>query len=134
MLSAMRLDKSESHPLTEMQVMMDVFVQLAKDLMNNQRQMFVQFSSQVGHLSSRIDDMETSSNRSRSRSRSRRSSSQHRFVASEILKLRGLRTTVEGIEDKTNDRLSLREERVQSYPETDEFERSLCHLIFVIRC
>jgi hypothetical protein len=46
-------------------------------------------------------------------------------VAGEILKLRDLPTTVEGIEDERNDRLSLREERVQTSPQTDELERSL---------
>jgi hypothetical protein len=89
--------------------------------MNNQQQM----SIQISYHSSRIDDMETSSNRSRSRSGSRQSSSQRRPVAGENSKLRGLPTTFEGIEDETNNRSSLREERVQTFPKTDELERSL---------
>jgi hypothetical protein len=41
MQSPMRLNKSESHPLTEMQVMMTAFAQLAKDLTNNRQQILV---------------------------------------------------------------------------------------------
>lgn len=79
--SAAQLDISTSHPSTEAQPMMAAFIQLSKDLMSKTDQL----SSQVGHLSFRIDDMETSSNRSRSRSGSRHSS-QHRLVTGENTK------------------------------------------------
>jgi len=134
MKSAVHLDKYTSHSSTEMQVIISILTQLSKDVTNNQQQVSLQInqlSSQIDHLSSRIDNIAT---RSRSRSGSRRSS-QHHFVTSENSKLHGLSTTIESIEDETNDRSSLREERVQresfqhdkiqSSPQADELEKSL---------
>lgn len=82
--STAQLDISTSHPSTEAQPVMVAFIQLSKDLMSKMDEP----SSQVGHLSSRIDDMKIFSSRSRSRFGSRHSS-QHRLVTSENTKFAG---------------------------------------------
>ena len=89
-------------------------------------------------LSSRMDRIETSSNRSRSRSGSRHSSP-HRPVASENSKFRGLPTTVEDTEDEADvhrepiqygewnrHRESVRQnEKIQHMTQADDLEKSL---------
>jgi len=100
----------QPHPSAEGQAIMATLTQLSKDLTSNQQQLFMQMNhlgshleqikGQVGQLSSRVDNIEASSIRSRSRSGSRHSS-QHRAVASESVKLRGLPTTVELVYHET---------------------------------
>ena len=119
---------------------MVTLAQMSKEITRNQQQLFMQINHlgshleqvkhQVGHLSSRIDNLETSSSRSRSQSRSRHSS-QHRPVPSESPKVTGLPITVEDVEDV--DRHSFHREK-QNYSEPiqtiryDERHQSSTHM------
>src|SRR5204863_1117583 len=119
----------------------DAQQQMSKEFMNGQQQMSAQINhlgSHLEQLSSRMDRIETSSNRSRSRSGSRHSSP-HRPVASENSKFRGLPTTVEDTEDEADvhrepiqygesnqHRESVRQnEKIQHMTQVDDLEKSL---------
>ena len=93
----------------EAQALTFAFAQLSKDITNNQQQLFLQvnqLSPQIDYLSSRIDDIETSSNRSRSWSRSNHSS-QRRSMMNENPRYPDLPVTVEDVEDERNSLSSL---------------------------
>lgn len=95
----------QAQPFSEAQVIMSALAQLSKDLTSQMNQLgshLEQAKSQVGHLSSCIDDIEISSNRSRSRSRSHHSL-QHPPMTSDSPRFYGLPTTVEDIEDEIDD-------------------------------
>ena len=126
----------------ETQAIMSAFAQLSKDLTNQINQFGFhleqvkgqldshseQVKGQIGQLSSRIDDIETSSNRSRSRSRSNHSL-QRRPMTNENSRHPGLPVTVEEVEDERNVSRSLFRTKFRKVdPNTNRFRTKESYL------